>query len=390
LEKDTDPQVADSDGDGYLDGEELLNYGTDPNTGSRPAGLVLANVYSSQTVEEGHQFLMGRSEENTEVLVYAVDSAGDSVLLGETITDEEGKFAVYTNDLAAGVYELVVVQTDGKRDIENISYPLTFVVSPEDLLEEPVMKRLGEKLVMNNTTILATWESVLLGVENDTDLVDSGVQLMVGQSSDPNSSVEIRAVLEDGTDQFLGQATSDKNGKYTLLAEVPVEGDYAIYAYTRNAGGEIVDTSFPLLLNVKKDDEYLVSRGGVIQLDYAEALRLESIAVDETTAIVATWTSLVLSSTLVTDSVSQPFEVETPRPLDAGRHAVTVYVVDRESGKQSKPVRIEFDVLRSGVAAPALSDDRSPWWIIGGAAFLIALLAFIASRRKKKQIGKAP
>ena len=131
-------------------------------------------------------------------------------------------------------------------------------------------------------------------------------------------------------------------------------------------------------------------RGGVIQLDYAEALRLESIAVDETTAIVATWTSLVLSSTLVTDSVSQPFEVETPRPLDAGRHAVTVYAVDRESGKQSKPVRIEFDVLRSGVAAPALSDDRSPWWIIGGAAFLIALLAFIASRRKKKQIGKAP
>ena len=220
--------------------------------------------------------------------------------------------------------------------------------------------------------------------------MEAGLQFMVGQASDPNSSVELRAVLEDGTDQFLGQATSDKNGKYTLFADVPSTNDYAIYAYTRNASGEIVDTSFPLLLNVKKDDEYLVSRGGVIQLDYAEALRLESIAVDETTAIVATWTSLVLSSTLVTDSVSQPFEVETPRPLDAGRHAVTVYVVDRESGKQSKPVRIEFDVLRSGVAAPALSDDRSPWWIIGGAAFLIALLAFIASRRKKKQIGKAP
>ena len=390
LEIDTDPLSADSDQDGYEDGEELINYGTDPHTVSVPEGVAISNADVDQLLEEGNQFFMGRAEPNSELEVYAVDSAGNSILIGSAVADAEGKFAVYTDPLEAGVYDLLVQQSNGENNVTDLSYPLTLVISGNDLLEEPALKRLGGKLLFSNTTIVAEWTDVLLGSETLNEgqsLLGSGLQLVVGQASEPGKTVVLKALRESGEESFLGQTMSDEKGKYTLFVELPSDEPFTVYAYTME-GERILDSSLPLLFNLQSEHKELAERlnqGSALVLDTPSPI-LDSVSVEADTAILTTWQSLVLSSTLVTDTAGQDFQAEVPEPLEPGRHAVTVYAVDRATGERSRPVQVEFDVVTAGVVAPALSEEegRSPWIIfaVAGAA-LLGLMGFAAYRRTK-------
>ncbi|MBT5823574.1 hypothetical protein HOH67_00395, partial [Candidatus Peregrinibacteria bacterium] len=114
-----DPDVADSDGDGLLDGEEILLYQSDPTeAGELPEGLHITNITNDDQVPAGQQVLTGYGEEKSTILIY--DLTGDEpVLIAEVKADDNGHFIAVTDRLEAGEHILIAVDDKG-RDISSL------------------------------------------------------------------------------------------------------------------------------------------------------------------------------------------------------------------------------------------------------------------------------
>ncbi|MFT7184449.1 MAG: hypothetical protein ACI9QC_000791, partial [Oceanicoccus sp.] len=128
----TDPQVADSDGDGITDGEEILNYGTDPNTVTSIEELYTPAITegSQQVHTSGSSSLMLKGEPEEELSLYMIDENGDLVKLGTAEIDEFGKGIVHIENLEAGEHEIFVgTMEDGK--LSSFSPSQTLKVSAE-------------------------------------------------------------------------------------------------------------------------------------------------------------------------------------------------------------------------------------------------------------------
>lgn len=124
----TDPQGSDSDADGLSDGDEVNQYGTDPKTSTAKSQLgtvVITNAHNNETVVEGQQFYMGQGPVSSKLGIYKMGKDGELVMLGETETDELGRFNLLTDsELKAGENTIVAIAGDPKDPID-ISAPLT-------------------------------------------------------------------------------------------------------------------------------------------------------------------------------------------------------------------------------------------------------------------------
>lgn len=180
----TNPCDPDSDDDGYLDGEEVLNYDTDPNVVSTIDKIVISNFRDEETVPEGNLFFLGTASENTMVEIYAItDEEGYTLWLGETMTDETGKFALYTEPLAEGDYAIVVTSMDENHNVVNMSYPFHIKVKRDTGISfphflnisweangAPVIRGISE---VGNIKLIVTWQSLVL---SNTIIIDNAGQ----------------------------------------------------------------------------------------------------------------------------------------------------------------------------------------------------------------------
>jgi hypothetical protein len=133
----TNPLVADTDGDGLTDGDEILFYQADPNnpTAEGTGGVLRLNTVEKETVTQGEQLFMGSADAGSTVGIYKVSGTGTWSLLGQSEADESGRFTVYTTPLDSGRYTLLATQ-GLENNIEDITS--TFTLNVLEWVKRPV------------------------------------------------------------------------------------------------------------------------------------------------------------------------------------------------------------------------------------------------------------
>lgn len=138
----SDPQDPDTDSDGLSDGDEVYSYGTDltVTTSVADAGVLrVVNTSEETTTESGAQFLLGHALANETVTAWEVNEDGSTTQVGQSVTDEDGRFAIYTDELSEDTHVLVV--TSGGDEIKQISS--TFTINTINFIGKPQYVDLG-------------------------------------------------------------------------------------------------------------------------------------------------------------------------------------------------------------------------------------------------------
>jgi parallel beta-helix repeat protein len=224
LEAGTDPFSQDSDGDGLSDTDELYLYGSNPKKDS-PASTLnfgVSNYQSGNTVSAGAQLLTGSSgtnEADLTVKIYMLDETGESILVGESQTDTEGRFSLTTDEIPSGEHNFYSV-LEGEETLD-VSEPFTLTVAEEELLKSPTLSNEGlqagdqttetqPKIQLDlsevpvGSTVTVVWRSLVL---HQTLIADGGT-----------IEIEAPAELESGTHTVSWNAKSYDDETGALLA----------------------------------------------------------------------------------------------------------------------------------------------------------------------------
>ena len=110
--------------------------------------------------------------------------------------------------------------------------------------------------------------------------------------------------------------------------------------------------------------------------------------------VVATWRSLVLTSSLIADSNAGEFSIRSPEPLEIGKHTVTLYAITPD-GIRSPDLTIPFEICEESfheTAADSMIDLVKEYGMFTKFIWLPIILAILTywfilfyKRRKKKE-----
>ncbi len=220
----SDPMQADTDEDGVSDGDEFNHYGTDPNqnnTSKQFGKLRLINTFDGEIVSEGEQIYMGQGEAFSQVGVYSITPEGGLVLLGETETDEDGRFSFVTKEkLSVGEQRLVAISGDPKNP-KDLTLPIS--VEVVKYVKEPTYIDLDLKngiSVMNqspeltlvaadNYRIVVSWKSTVFS------------QTLISDSTNQVINIQPGKELELGEHTVTWYAVDLENNQKSAPTEVP-------------------------------------------------------------------------------------------------------------------------------------------------------------------------
>jgi len=107
--------------------------------------------------------------------------------------------------------------------------------------------------------------------------------------------------------------------------------------------------------------------------------------------VIATWRSLVLTSSLIADSDVGEFSIKSPKPLELGSHTVTLYAVTPD-GVRSPDLTVPFEITGEShchAAASILPVDEAYnyiWLILAGVFTFFFFIILFWKKRDKKEI----
>lgn len=223
----TDPFNADSDGDGVEDGEEVLGLKTNPldkDSNKSTVRLKFSNVSEGDIINDPQPLLMGVGPIGTKIRIYAVDSDGEKLILGETVVDDSNKFLLVSEkELGDGTYGFVIAKLDDDGNVIdqtkpvfatidtsfNILPPRPMVIGEEDINDETILRNLEVTITdkqptltgvtERGTQVFATWQSLIF---NSSIVADTPTGEFSIQAPNPlelgGHKVIIYAVTEDG------------------------------------------------------------------------------------------------------------------------------------------------------------------------------------------------
>jgi len=126
----SNPFLADSDGDKKSDGEEFLDFGSDLMKKvdfANSAGFV--NL--AKRIEDPRPLLRGVSDAGEDLKVVAVNANGESILLGKTTANADGKWLLLPEVvLPAGSYELKLKNEVAEIASQKVEINLDFILLP--------------------------------------------------------------------------------------------------------------------------------------------------------------------------------------------------------------------------------------------------------------------
>jgi len=393
LALDTDPKNPDTDGDGYSDGEELINYDTDPKVPSHPMGSAISNIEQNNSLADGNLYILGYSAPAVLVRIHVFDEEGRDREIGNTVTDDTGKFAIFTDPLKAGDY-LITAQSVVEDEITDVTYPLAVTVTEESNVNVPEILSVNGEVLEKDYLVVSTWRRVFLNArEKGGAEGEEAALLFVGLSPLPNAAISMKAVTEYGDVMELGEVVADAKGKFVLMTEPLKLKDYKFYAFN-SVNGELISESEPFMLEDELESTAMEFGGFLAFDDTFPVMQALAAIQDNNLSLVTTWQSLVYSSTIYMDVTSTDAEKEfsrvSPEPLEPGEHSVTVYAVDRSTGEKSRPAQVKFDITETGAILPQGSGDIVQKFdfvkLAVGSTALFALLigSFAVVRRKKR------
>ncbi len=204
----TNPYLADTDGDSYPDGLEVLDLGTDPLVPNTKIETRFTNLTESRIFTDPAPLLRGTAPDGMTVKIIAIDRAGSYISLGTATADTENKWLILPGiTLIEGKYEFRLLRTDATvADRSDITINLDFILPPPDFyLEEeyPVFKE-GQPVFHGNTyygsTVVANFQSLLTTTSVVADNPEGDFSLQPGRDLDTGEHTLLAyAELPDGT-----------------------------------------------------------------------------------------------------------------------------------------------------------------------------------------------
>ena len=177
LRRNMDPFDSDSDDDGLSDADELMFYGSNPkraNTQAQVSGIHVSNFQDKEKIPVGQVMVLGRAAPDTTITIWKLsEDKSDWKEIGESQSDEAGKFLVLSKAVEAG--NLSLIASAGEKDAQDFSTPWTLEVSATDAISSPIASE--ESLASGEFTsdpslvlkaekdqmVLVTWQSKILG-----------------------------------------------------------------------------------------------------------------------------------------------------------------------------------------------------------------------------------
>ncbi len=207
----TDPFNRDTDNDGYSDGEEVLEYGTDPldpNSVPNLNGVGITNIDNKLLTSDKTPFITGYAKPGSQVVLYDVQPDGTKKEIGTGVADARGRYVINPEvPLSDGKHYLATGVKDKNGDIVDLS--AVKEVDVDSTLEIPVpivedIKITNKKPIVfgktqYGTTVVAHFQSLVTSssVVADTTagdfIVTSATPLEVGKHH-----VTLYAMLPNG------------------------------------------------------------------------------------------------------------------------------------------------------------------------------------------------
>jgi len=219
----TNPFNANTDGDGYSDGEEILDLGTNPlikNTGEE---ISISNWKDGDISTAEELLIRGVAPAKSEVELVAYNQNGDKISLGKIKADESGRYVIKsTKGLLNGNYTIRAITYDKKGNIAQSSSAMKITIDKEMVLPSPrilvindfyfeVEKISGNlttpdsRLVVRGTTyygstVIANFQSLITSVSVIADTPEGDFEVVAPKDLAPGEHhVDLYALMPDGS-----------------------------------------------------------------------------------------------------------------------------------------------------------------------------------------------
>lgn len=283
----TDPLNRDTDGDGYLDGEEVIDLRTDPRNANDPspeAELRITNWKNGDISSSPRLLIRGKTKApNVPVTVYAVTAQQRVVQLGVEQTDDKGKFALLSDPLPDGQYFLYANVIDDKQNILEESDLIQVVVDTLVDLQSPDPRRLSG-MILDKKDLLQNLSQVTItdrrpsisGVTAYGSIVTATFQSLIFSSSlvadSPEADFNIRSPqpLEPGNHKVSLYAENVMLGLKSDVVVVPFRVESSVWAQVFQTN---VNTQMFMLLMILL---VLIAFYAVLRRSFAKDAILES------------------------------------------------------------------------------------------------------------------
>lgn len=207
----TDPFKKDTDNDGYSDGEEVLEYGTnplDPNSVPNLNGVGITNIDSKLLTSDKTPFITGYAKPGSQVVLYDVLPDGTKREIGTGVADARGRYVISPEvPLGDGKHYLATGIKDKNGDLVDMSAvkevevdsTLTIPVPEVEDIKITNKKPIVFGKTQYGTTVVAHFQSLVTSssVVADTTagdfIVTSASPLEIG-----NHKVTLYAMLPNG------------------------------------------------------------------------------------------------------------------------------------------------------------------------------------------------
>lgn len=363
----TNPFVKDSDADGKTDFQETQFDGTDPASWDSDKDWIADNIDENPVESDNILENSNAQELNTYIAENVITEP-----LGTVDSDNDG---------LCDELELLIGSNPQEKDSDN-----------DGISDGDEGTQYGSDPTNPNDPVVAQNSSASgssglpFRVSNaeQEDTVAAGEQFFMG-SADPDSTVGIYSVGNDGSMTLLGDTQADENGRYTIYTTEPLKaGTYTLVAI-QGTLEKIEDISPTFTMNVidwVKRPEY-VSLALKNNASITDRQPIIDLLVPERYLVVISWRSTVYSQVLIADSANQVIYAEPNKELELGSHTVTWYAQDPATGNKSNPTRVAFNVTNEAFVS-GQSGENSPWTLILGSIAVLSSLAALGLYFRKK------
>lgn len=258
ISNDTDPFNADSDEDGLTDGEEILDYGTDPTKEDKPNYTPGVRNLNNATTD-AKPLLKGIGEPKKEVILEAKNiQSGQTFQVCKTTSDEAGKFICQPEkDLANGSYYIYSnhIPKKGEKETRSVSRINVDNKAKSEIPEMEIIEKYAEEQVAKSNFV-KEWTPLYFGEKNyehyfkpyfDRELEKSKVRKVVGQTG-KNQVVVInwQSVIVSST--VISDASQ---GKFELVIPSNLKiGDHNVFAYSYQPNSNLISKLTKLIFSI--------------------------------------------------------------------------------------------------------------------------------------------